>query len=194
MAFFMSSFTSVLELGSKVDTYVSYFLYAACSWRVTHSVFHLSWISHVNNSSKPIIRSFYKAGFLNWIEQNILVLAGGLNWLFPMNPQHYCFWLSKNSTWRPPRWKEEFTLWKNTLHKASGCQNTTVFIQWTKYRKSCDNLGNLFMCSLQMLTDSMASPPAAVSDHTIHLNYTAGLLSLFPSTSTEQDTLNPCTR
>lgn len=28
-AFFMSCFTSALELGSKVDTYVSYFLYAA---------------------------------------------------------------------------------------------------------------------------------------------------------------------
>lgn len=94
MAFFMSSFMPVLELGSKVDTYVSYFLYAAHFWRVTLSVFHLSWFSHVNNSSKSIIRSFYKPGFLDRIEQNILVLAGGLNWLFPMNPQHYCFWLS----------------------------------------------------------------------------------------------------
>lgn len=94
MALFMSSFMSVLELGSKIDTYVSYFLYAACSWRVTLSVFHLSWFSHVNNSSKPIIRSFYKPVFLDWIEQNILALAGGLNWLFPMNPQHYCFWLT----------------------------------------------------------------------------------------------------
>lgn len=93
-AFIMSCFMSVLELGSKVDTYVSYFLYAAHFWRATLSVFHLSWFCHVNNSSKTITRSFYKPGFLDWIEQNILVLAGGLNWLSSMNPQHYCFWLS----------------------------------------------------------------------------------------------------
>lgn len=38
-AFVMSCFMSVLELGSKVDTYVSYFLYAAHFWRATLSVF-----------------------------------------------------------------------------------------------------------------------------------------------------------
>lgn len=100
-------FRVLLELGRKVDTYVCHFLYAACFWRVTPSVFHLSWFCHVNNSSKPIIRSFYKPGFLDQIEQNILALAVGLNWLFPMNPQHYRLWLNYNSTWRPPSWKKK---------------------------------------------------------------------------------------
>jgi len=90
--------------------------------------------------------------------------------------------------------KTEFTLWKNTLHEASWCQDTTVLIQWTKYRNSCDNLGNLFMYSLWMLTDTTASPRAAVSDCKLHLNYAAGWLSLFPSVSTERKKINPFTR
>lgn len=98
---------------------------------------------------KTHYKAFYKPGFLDWIEQNILVLARGLNWLFPMNPQHYCFWLNWNSTPRPPRWKVEFTLCKNILCVASCCQNTTVLIQWTKYRNRCDNRGNIVMYSLQ---------------------------------------------